>query len=639
MHEGVKKFLFIGPLEDKEHFFKRAQVQGLIHFINSTSSARKEVPQDVQCVITAIKLLRSLPSKEQEKNFNELNADQIADTILHVHEQNEKLLEELRVLNIEKARLDIFGDFSLEDKVDIEKRGKCQIQFFCGHSNLFIDQSEPENLIFIASEHELNYYMAINDHPVAYEKMIEMKFERSLSELKHCEALTLEKQHLVEHAFKEQEKYKQFLHHALVEKVNHHHLTDAQEDVQQVMEGSLFAIEGWVPEKQIQQLKQLTGPLNVYFEEIAIEPTDVIPTYLENEGLSRLGEDLVHIYDTPSATDKDPSLWVLFGFTLFFAFIIGDAGYGLIYLATALFLRYKYPNLKGMAKRVLNLFTVLCIGCVIWGTLMTSFFGMQIALDNPVRKLSLVQWLAEKKAAYHLGNVEDETIQGWIEKYPELSEVKDAYEFVSFSPGSEPHAVPLILNRLTDNVMFELALFIGVLHLISSLFRYVRRNWQNIGWIAFLIGAYLYFPLYLQTPSFLNYVGGIDLIKGGEIGFQLMIGGIGIAWILAIVRHGWTGIFEVMVLIQVFADTLSYLRLYALGLAGAIVGSTINEIASGMPLILGALLILVSHLVNIILGTMSGVIHGLRLNFLEWYHYSFEGGGRRFQPLKLINKE
>ena len=69
-----------------------------------------------------------------------------------------------------------------------------------------------------------------------------------------------------------------------------------------------------------------------------------------------------------------------------------------------------------------------------------------------------------------------------------------------------------------------------------------------------------------------------------------------------------------------FADTLSYLRLYALGLAGAIVGSTINEIASGMPLILGVLLIVVSHFINIILATMSGTIHGLRLNFIEWYH-------------------
>jgi V/A-type H+/Na+-transporting ATPase subunit I len=636
MREDVRKFLFIGLEEDKDAFFQRAQEEGLIHFIDPNQSAHKEVPQDVQRVTAAIKVLRGLPPREQEENYNGLNADHIVDAILNLHEQNEKLLEEMRVTAIEISRIEPCGDFSFEDIAYIEKKGKCKIQFFCARPNLFEEEPEPENLIFVTSEHGLDYYVAINDHPVSYERMIEMKFDHSLGELRQREKLAQKEHHKVEHELKSYAKYNEFLHHALVDKLNQYHLYNAQTYVQQAMGGKLFAVEGWVPVNKVDQVKEVIGNLNIYSEEIAIEPTDVVPTYLENHGLARLGEDLVHIYDTPSASDKDPSMWVLGGFALFFAFIIGDAGYGLIYLALALFLRYKYPNLKGAARRALNLFTVLCVGCVIWGTLMTSFFGMQISLDNPLRKLSLVQWLAEKKAAYHIMH-DDEVAKEWVEKYPELRNVKDPHEFVSFSPA--PGQGHLILNKLTDNVMFELALFVGVVHLIISLLRYTLRNWQNIGWVAFLIGAYLYFPSYLKTPSLLNYVGGIDLVKGGAFGLQLMLAGIGAAWILSIIRHGWTGVFEVMVLIQVFADTLSYLRLYALGLAGAIVASTINEIASGMPLFIGILLILISHFVNIILATMSGIIHGLRLNFLEWYHYSFEGGGKQFQPLKLLKRE
>ncbi len=79
------------------------------------------------------------------------------------------------------------------------------------------------------------------------------------------------------------------------------------------------------------------------------------------QGIFRLGEDLVHIYDTPSATDKDPSNWVLYSFALFFAFIIGDAGYGLVYLAIALFLKYKFPNVKGAGKRFINLFILISV--------------------------------------------------------------------------------------------------------------------------------------------------------------------------------------------------------------------------------------------------------------------------------------
>jgi len=636
MREDVKKILFLGWEEDKEIFFQRAQAEGVIHFIDPNQSGHKDIPQEVQHLMTAIKILRGLPSREQEENYNDLDADQVIDNILSLHEKNEKLLEELRVIAIERARIEVYGDFSFDDIALIEKKGKCKIQFFCARPNLFDERPEPENLIFIASEHNLNYYIAINDHPVSYERMSEMKFEHSLSQLRAREQAARKEQISIEHKLKPYAKDNEFLHHALVEKLNHYHLFNAQTYVQQTMEGKLFAVEGWVPMNKIDSLEKVIDNLNIYSEEIAIEPTDNIPTYLENQGLARLGEDLVHIYDTPSTNDKDPSLWVLGGFALFFAFIIGDAGYGLIYLLLALFLRYKYPTIKGVGKRVLNLFTVLCVGCVIWGTLMTSFFGMQIALDNPLRKFSLVQWLAEKKIAYYI-HYDDEVVKDWVKKYPQLGNIKDPHTFISFSPNSDNH--PVILNRLTDNVMFELALFIGVVHLILSLLRYTLRNWQHIGWVAFLIGAYLYFPLYLKTPSFLNYVGGIDLEKGGLFGFQLMMAGMGVAWVLSIIRHGWTGIFEIMVLIQVFADTLSYLRLYALGLAGAIVGSTINEIASGMPLIFAVLLILVSHFINIVLATMSGIIHGLRLNFLEWYHYSFEGGGRQFQPLKLVKRE
>lgn len=636
MREDVHKFLFLGLEKDKEAFFQKAQEEGIIHFIDPNQSHHKEIPEDVQHLTAAIRILRGLPPREQEENYHSLDPDGVVDNILRLHEMNENFLEEMRVRKIEISRIEVFGDYSFEDIAFIEKKGNCKIQFFCARPNLFDEEPQPENLVYVTSDHGLDYYIAFNDHPVTYDRMIEMKFDQSLGHLQERQARIKEEQYKVEHELKVYAKYNEFLHHALVDKLNDYHLCDAQTYVQQTMDGKLFAVEGWVPANKGDRLQEIIGDFNIYSDEIAIEASDVVPTFLENHGFGRLGEDLVHIYDTPSTTDKDPSMWVLGGFALFFAFIIGDAGYGAVYLALALFLRYKFPNLKGAGKRVLNLFTVLCVGCVIWGTLMTSFFGMQIDLNNPLRKVSLVQWLAEKKAGYHLRH-DDEMIQGWVKKYPELKGVKDPHEFVSYSP--DPDKGPIILNRLTDNVMFELALFIGVVHLTLSLLRYTLRNWQNIGWVAFLVGAYLYFPLYLGTPSLLNYVGGIDLLKGGAFGFQLMLGGIGMAWILSIIRNGWTGIFEIMVLIQVFADTLSYLRLYALGLAGAIVGSTINEIASGMPLIIGILLILVSHFVNIILGTMSGIIHGLRLNFLEWYHYSFEGGGKQFQPLKLLKRE
>ena len=61
--------------------------------------------------------------------------------------------------------------------------------------------------------------------------------------------------------------------------------------------------------------------------------------------------------------------------------------------------------------------------------------------------------------------------------------------------------------------------------------------------------------------------------------------------------------------------------------------------AMSIGLQLGFILIILGHAINILLAIMGGVIHGLRLNFIEWYHYSFEGDGRLFSPLKLFKQD
>lgn len=635
MRIDVKKFLFVGPEDERTHFFNEAQQAGLIDFIDTRpQKVVTELPSEVQHVSKAIKVLRHFPLADQEENFRLVNADEVVDTIVRLNEDKEALLEEQRVLVVEMARIEVFGDFSSDDIEFIEKEGHCKVQFFCARPGIFQNTPQPDTLIYIDSEHNLDYYVSIAPHTMAYENLMEIKIEQPYGVLKSREAEIRNKLRDIDHELKDYAKYSRLLHHLLLEKLNKYHLYTAEAYVQETMGGSLFAVEGWVPVNKIDQVYELLGNSLVFAEEIAIEPKDAIPTYLENEGFHHLGEDLINIYDTPSSTDKDPSMWVLGSFILFFAFIIGDAGYGLLYLALALFLRYKFPDLKGVGKRVLDIFTLLSIGCIVWGIITTSFFGIEVAPNNPIRKVSFVHWLVEKKAAYHYAH-KDATYQEWVKKYPELANVKDPTQLVAYE---HEHKHPIMV-RLTDNIFFELAIFIGVIHVIFSLARYMQRNWHAAGWIAFLIGAYLYFPFYLKTPSLLNYVGGVDLVKGGEFGLHLMIGGIIIACVLAIFRHGVTGIFELATVIQLFADILSYLRLYALGLAGAIVSATINDIAGAAPLIVGILLILLAHFVNIILCTMSGVIHGLRLNFIEWYHYSFEGGGKEFRPLKLLKME
>lgn len=638
MRIDVKKYLFIGMEEERQQFFKKAQELGIIHFIDIKLKS-KEVPQAIANVTGAIKILRGLPTLEQVDVTDFALADGIAAKILQLESDIEKLQEAIRVTNLEISRVEVFGEYSQDDFHYIEKQAQRKFQFYFGKHEV-VHEDLPDEIIYVGSDHGLDYFIALNDQPKQYENLIEMHVDKHVGELK-SQKLDAQKQlHEKEKRLRSFAKYRTFLHHALVNAMNKYQLKSTRESAQQAMDNTLFFIEGWVPVNKISSLFVLADKMNVYMEEVAVEPQDAVPTYLENQGFERIGEDVIEIYDTPSSKDRDPSLWVLISFAFFFAVIVGDAGYGTIFLAIAMYLRYKFSAIKGVKKRILNLFTLLAFACIAWGVLTNSFFGIPFAPDSPVRKISLIHWLVVKKTEYHMER-HDSVYQTWVQKYPQLSEVTDPETFVAAaSKADESGAISYeLINKFSDNIMLELALLIGVIHIVISMLRYLNRNWVNLGWIFFIIGGYLYFPSYLGGTSILNVLFDVDPAVVATEGYYLMIGGLLLAVVISLFKNKWLGLVEFMTSIQVFSDIMSYLRLYALGIAGAIMTATINESAAGLPLIFAVILMLVGHTINMALAVMGGIIHGLRLNFLEWYHYSFEGGGIRFKPLKKVHIE
>ncbi len=641
MRYDVKKFLFMGLESDRKAFFEQAQEAGVVHFIETGPAKIKEVPQEVQMMAQAIKILRGLPPVEQEETEEYALAEGLVKKILSLKQTQDKLLEEERLDRLEMSRIEVFGDFSKEDIAYIEQEGHCKIQFYCAREGFAESEELPREVIYVGTNHSLDYFVGVNKEPKQFEKMSEIHIDTPLGALKRRYREVHKEIFQVEQRIKTYAKYNTFLHHALIYKLNTYHLHAAESAVKPVMEGNIFAIEGWVPVHQIAQLRQLVERFNVHIEEIAIETFDVIPTYLENKGAARVGEDLVHIYDTPSNTDKDPSLWVLFAFSLFFAFIIGDAGYGLILLCVALYIRYKFSITHSVGKRVLSLFMILCFFVIGWGLLTNTFFGISIDLNNPIRKMSMMNWLVERKAAYVLKH-KDETYHEWVKKYPQLKGVTNPHEFLEKASTVEPNGKVNyeMANKFADNIMLELALLIGVIHISLSMIRYLNRHWKNIGWLLFIAGCYLYLPSFLHAVSIIDFVFDITPQQAAESGLYLIYGGLAIAFILTVFESKFLALLDMInMVIQLFADSLSYLRLYALGLAGAMLASTTNELAASVNIVFAIVILILGHTVNIVLSIMSGVIHGLRLNFLEWYHYSFEGGGKLFDPLRKLKIE
>ncbi len=638
MRYDLNKYLFIGFEGEREAFFQKAQELGIIHFIKTKSTKVGHVPEDIQELLRAIKIVKSLEPVEQEEVEEYAFADGIVQKILQLKKSEDSLFEEQRITKLEVSRIQAFGDFSLEDIAHLEKDTHRKVQFYGAKAGSLDFDSLPPECIFVGSDMALDYFMALNTESKHYPKMIEIVIERPLGTLKKRLKEISEEIHSIEKRLKSYAKYNSFLHDALINKLNSTHLHEAKSQASSPLDGLLFAIEGWVPVTKEEPLKSLIESSNVHVEQVAIDPNETIPTYLQNEGAGRLGEDLVNIYDTPSHTDKDPSLWVLVFFSFFFAFIVGDAGYGLVFLATALYVRYRYSFNK-TGTRVLNLLTVLAASVVIWGVLTTSFFGISLSMDNPLRKISLLQWMVEKKVDYIIQH-HDEDWKEWVKKFPSLANVKDPQQFLHKAVQNVNGKTENVLyNRFADNIMLELAIFIGVVHLILSMLRYINRNWGAVGWIIFIVGCYLYIPNYLHATSLIHFIFGVNKDTASQNGLYLIVMGAGLATVIAVFTHKLSGLLEPMHIGQLFADSMSYLRLYALGLSGAMLAATTNDMAMGLNFALALPILIVGHGVNMLLCIMGGTIHGLRLNFLEWYHYSFEGGGKPFDPLRKLKIE
>lgn len=635
MRIDVKKFLFVGSESHLEQFFRRAQEGGFVHFIDSIKNRTFDIPSEIKDTNDAIKILGTLTPTTQEAPYDGYHMGKVfVGEILEIKNRLDKNRDEDRTLGLDISRVEVFGQFNKQDIESLEKETGKKFQFFCAPADTIEDL--PSELFFVDTRHNLDFFFALNSEPKSYDKLTEIHIEKPLG------TLVLEKEKIEkkiasdEELLKSYAKYDQFLRNFFTLSLNDYQRIKTEKMVETPLEESLFSISGWVPASRMKDLEPLLHDTHVIADEIAIDETDSIPTYLENQGVSRVGEDLIHIYDTPSLRDKDPSLWVLIAFTVFFSMILGDGGYGIVLLALVGFLWYKFPGMRPGGKRFLKLCVILTCGTIVWGLLSNNFFGIPIPLDSPLRKVSLMNYLIEKKVAYHIQR-KDAVYKEWTQKHPELKDAKTAKEFLSAVKEENGETSLDVTIQFSRSIMLELALLVGVIHIILSHVRVVKRKLDGIGWIIMMIGGFLYLPRFVHAATFMNYVFGFKEESTQYVGLYLLCIGFSVAVILAVFQHKLLGLIAPMEIIQMFADVLSYLRIYALGMAGAIMAETINHLAIGLPIYIAIVMLLFAHLCNIGLGVMGAVIHGLRLNFLEWYRYSFEGGGKKFNPLKFVN--
>lgn len=640
MQVKVHKYLFAGTRNTHDRFFEKAQKLGLMEFITESGKKPHLYPKDVQRAKEAVKILAKHERGAQEKESRPSVSEIIKD-VLSNRGQLDALLERRRLLKLEFIRAKPFGSFSMDLIHKVEEEGNREIGFFAIRKDKLLENEVPKNLIFITQEEGIDYYLHVGKEKFKHKAFISVQIDRSM------DAILLEMEDIeveikeYEHIEMESCCYAGLIEDFIFARMNSINLNFAKEDVDYIVEDKLYMIEAWIPKNRLKDIEKLIDGLPILSEEVAIEKDDKPPTCLKNTGFSKLGEDLVYVYDTPAIDDKDPSAWVIWFFALFFGIIISDAGYGFLFLCCSLFGWYKYgKTLKGSKRRFLKLFTVISCSTIAWGILVASYFSIPMQPGNVLNKISIPYNLALKKVAYHK-DAETDIHKEWVEKYPSIDNVNVPFDMLDKGVTRKGDRVVYnFMSDLYDSIFLELSLVIGIFHLALSFARNLYRNWSGVGWIAALIGGYLFIPQMLDSHSMVIYTGLISRDYSFVVGEYMLYGGIGLAVLLTMIQaRSLSGLFALTKVIEIFSDVLSYLRLYALGLASMVLAGTFNDMAVDAGWTFGWFILLFGHTINILLGVMAGVIHGLRLNFLEWYHHCYEGEGKKFSPLRLLKSE
>ena len=366
----------------------------------------------------------------------------------------------------------------------------------------------------------------------------------------------------------------------------------------------LVMLEGWVPEESVDSLKAMLDKSGAFYELRAARRGDNFPVKLKNNAFTRMYEVLTKMYGMPSGTDFDPTPIVAPFFSLFFAFCMGDAGYGLLMVLFGFLLKKKLSkNLAGM----MNLVITLGIFTTVMGALLGTFFGM-----------SLLEFTGIPQS------IRDFIIAGDVE----------------------------LMGSTYDKQML-LALGIGVLHISiamtvkainSTVFFGFKESLSAWGWWLVVVGGVI-----VGTLTFLSVIpAGISKWAFIAVGG---IGALGI-YVLNNLRRNilvniGAGLWDTYNMASgLLGDILSYIRLFALGLAGGMLGATFNSLAlmvvegqEGFGVVLGwvgfGLIILVGHTLNIAMSCLSPFVHPLRLTFVEYFkNAGYEGKGEEYKPFK-----
>ena len=600
----MSKYAFMVYHREYDAFLTTLRELGVVHVKETNSvldnAELQALLAERKQVSTAIRYCKNLNSQTKEVTVAPARGLTKAEGLklvgkLEEMQEKQAMLQAAKV-SLEKdiAYMDIWGEFSYANIRRLKKAGFDVTFFSCPTSKYEPKWGEEYNAFLVNNFQSVTYFVTVTKTgtPIDIDAERPKMPDRGLAKLHLAMEQLLDNIKVLNNQLKE---YATKQYNTLVELEkniqNEFNLSNTLVQTDREAGDKLMLLVGFVPTEEAPAMEVALEKEGYYFQELDIQDGDRVPIKLKNNKFNRLYEPITKMFSLPNYTEFDPTPLFAPFFMLFFGLCFGDGGYGLlVLLACSFFKRKVNPDFKPY----LTLFQYLGLAAIIVGTCTGSFFGIALA-DVPA--LSKVKDYFVSSDNLMTFSIVIGLVQIIFGKTVAAFKMK-AQKGVKYSIA--PFAWVFVITAL--------ALAFGLPMLNLQLPETVKTVFIGIAVIG-LVVAYLY-----NSPGkniFLNFGTGL--------------------WNTYNMASGLLG------------DTLSYIRLFAIGLTGAILGGVFNQLAvdmtEGMNIVLRAvcmlLILLVGHAINIGLCTISSLVHPLRLIFVEYYkNAEFEGGGKEYRPFK-----
>ena len=423
---------------------------------------------------------------------------------------------------------------------------------------------------------------------------------------------------------------------ALQEQIEFETARSGMETLEDVPAGATVSwLFGFVPADKLGLLKRAAAENGWALVCDDSGPGDRPPTLVRNNAAVRIIQPLFAFLGTvPGYREYDISLSYLVFFSLFFAMIFGDAAYGLLLLAASLAMGLvfkKKGGVRGKFPDAAKLFVLLSCCTVAWGTITGSWFAIPVdRLPASLRALIIPPFNSS----------------GPLTAFPPF--LRQFFQL--------PADIPVDELKTRWNIQF-LCFTVGVIQMVWGRIKNIRKLLPSLaalaqtGWLIMMLGLYflvLSMLLRMSMPPFATYFiyGGVALYfifaeqSGGN--FFRNIG------------KSFTNFLSIFLnAVGSFADIISYIRLFAVGLAGSSIAQSFNSMAVpaggfgslglgfALRLFAAVLILLFGHALNLVMNALSVIVHGVRLNLLEYAcnHLGMEWSGYAYNPFAARQKK